>query len=1486
MEEDLVLTTGILDINQYLLSLGLISNIQGSSFSAAKMIKTDGVFSSLGIRKLFAAGASAAFLYPIGTAGKYTPVTLTKTTSNTVGYVQINNVNKRHPVVIDPANALDYYWEVTSSGITGLTGKIIFNSLQSDVKGVQESSYLAARLIVPGTSWSLTSTNSATLNQITFNHTGSNNLGGEYTAGVNTAFPPDVPIYTSNKNGNWTDKTIWTQTGGTTYPCPDGGPNGFIVNIDHVVTANSNYCQAYRTTINNKLKIVSPYFGHNLGKVDGNGTLYLEIGSFPAGVYTEFLDCANNGTIEYGGTGTYTIVADLYTSVPNLLVSGSGSRILPAKDLTICNSLKINGPTLDNSINNRKLIVQGTMEIASGSFNSGSGSNATVSFEGTALQTIGGSLGNFTGANAFNNFEINNSNGLSVNTGGAIEVNGELRLTNGLINTNPAAPYNYGTLTITNSAISCVIPSGGSTASFVNGPLSKKILQGDEFLYPIGIYKSGTGNTPGNKLKLSSTKTGTILWTASYFNPNPTFASYSAPIKGVSSKEFWNVKASAGSKAIININWDSQSDITPLVTQNGLSDMTIGSYQAGSWVRINSGATGNDYNGTASTSAMVTSTGSNDYTLATLSTLRAKAKLDPLGPTCGNAGIPVTFVSQLAIPLNFTLNYTIDGIAQPQIVVSALPYTLPTPVTGVYKLTAFTFNNGAGTGVVDASSVTVNAVPTISDAGADQALCGITSANLFANPLGIATGTGVWSIISGNGGTIITPTNKNSQFIGLNGTSYRLRWTISNGTCKSTDDVMINFTLLPLAPAASANQTLCANSIISDIQVTPPTGSTVTWFSTATGGSVLSNSLLLVSGDYYAESNGGTGCISLTRTKVTVTVIAQAWTGAVSTNWNAAGNWSCGSLPNLNSNVQIPNVANKPVLSAGAIGAVKNIVIDASSSVTVTGNTLQIAGTITNNGTFTATTGTIEMKGAVAQIIGTNVFAGNTIQGLTINNLAGVSLSGPLNVTGVVYLPQGNLASGGNLTLISTAAQTALIDGTSVGKVNGNVTMQRYLPSGFGYKYVSSPFVAAKVSELADDINLAASFPTLYKYDEDNHRDSLGTSIYTTGWAQYLTTTNPLTPMQGYAANFGSSPAAKTFNITGVLNDILTPQTLYNRNRKYTQGFNLVGNPYPSPIDWNSSNGWTKTNIDNALYFFDNGTSDQYTGTYSSYVNGVSTGTGGNIIPSMQGFFIHVSNGTYPVSASLGIDNRVRVNNLSPVFHKSVMAQNQPLIRIDAAFENEKKADPAVIYFDESATENFDTYLDALKLMNTDISVPNLYVVANHTEQLSISAMPYPIDSITKIPLGIKTEQSKWVTFTASSIENLPSDLKVYFSDGATGLVQDLRFNSTYRVSLQKGTFDKRFALLFSYKSLSSTLNDENSFYANIANGKLNVFVNLASAIQSRLTISNVLGQVMMQKNLYGNGLHEIDTQLPAGIYILTLRSQQGMNSLKIYITK
>ncbi len=373
-------------------------------------------------------------------------------------------------------------------------------------------------------------------------------------------------------------------------------------------------------------------------------------------------------------------------------------------------------------------------------------------------------------------------------------------------------------------------------------------------------------------------------------------------------------------------------------------------------------------------------------------------------------------------------------------------------------------------------------------------------------------------------------------------------------------------------------------------------------------------------------------------------IAAINWTGNLSNNWYTGGNWSTGAVPVQTSNVVIPTGRpNYPDITTGTATA-NDLAIQSGANVTVTTGLLRISGAMTNSGTFTASAGSLELNGATAQTIPAAFFTGNEIRNLTINNAAGVTLGGTLLVNGVLKITTGTFASGTFLILGSIATRTALIDGAGGGQVTGTVTMQRYVASRFGYKYLSSPFQSATVNELSNEVNLAATFPELYSYDENKTAS---------GWTAYTTAANPLTPMRGYAANLGATTAPLTIDIKGTVTNSAVSLPLANNNREYTKGFHLVGNPYPSPIDWDAASGWTRTNIDNAIYYFNAGTADRYVGTYSSYINGVSSdGVTNGIVPSMQGFFVHVSDGVYPVSGTLTVTNTVRVNDLAPVFHR------------------------------------------------------------------------------------------------------------------------------------------------------------------------------------------------------------------------------------------
>lgn len=604
-------------------------------------------------------------------------------------------------------------------------------------------------------------------------------------------------------------------------------------------------------------------------------------------------------------------------------------------------------------------------------------------------------------------------------------------------------------------------------------------------------------------------------------------------------------------------------------------------------------------------------------------------------------------------------------------------------------------------------------------------------------------------------------------------------------------------------------------------------------------------------------------------------VSSDTWTGSVSTNWYITGNWATNALPLISTNIIIPSsLSNYPVITTGT-ATTNNITIQSGASLTVNGGALQVAGSINNSGTFTTSNGSIEFTGSTAQIIPASVFAGNLIKDLTTNNTAGVTLSGTLQVSGILKATTGQFSTGGHLTLLSTSSQTALIDGSGAGSVTGNVTMQRYLAAGFGYKYFSSPFVSATVNEFADDLNLTASFPAFYTYIENRA---------SSGFTAYTTTTGALTPMLGYAAQFGATATPKTVDMTGVVNNgTITSPTIYNHNQPYTLGFNLSGNPYPSPIDWDAVSGWTRTNIDNAIYYFDAGTTDQYAGTYSSYINGISSnGTANNIIPAMQGFFVHVTNGTYPVTATFSVNNNARVNNLTPNFHRDAPA-TVPLLRLNASFADEgMPADATVIYFDHSATSVFNPEMDALKLINTAPQVPSLYTLSD-TTKLSIYALPYLQDSTSIIPLGLITQKAGPITFKVQDIERMPYGLHIYLRDAKTGITQDLQRNPVYSLPIEKGVYKSRFSIVFSMKDLNNDDSNQ-TFYVYSTGGKVYVKLDLAAGEKGDIVMSNTAGQVIFNRQVSFNGYHDLGPSFSSGIYFISFHSQKGVRTKKIFV--
>ncbi len=335
------------------------------------------------------------------------------------------------------------------------------------------------------------------------------------------------------------------------------------------------------------------------------------------------------------------------------------------------------------------------------------------------------------------------------------------------------------------------------------------------------------------------------------------------------------------------------------------------------------------------------------------------------------------------------------------------------------------------------------------------------------------------------------------------------------------------------------------------------------------------------------------------------------WTGASSTNWSTPGNWNPASVPDATKDVEIPNVANKPIIGTGTDALAKNITLASGATLTINqGGTLTVAQDLSNNGTIT-------VKSTAA---GDGSLITNTISG------------------------------------------------------SGSYKIERFLAAS-KWHLISSPITNAMSGIFAGI--------WLRPYNET-----------TNAFGAYITPTNiPLTVGQGFS-NWTNNNEVRTFSGT-VNNGAIGPINLPRTNL----GWNLIGNPYPSAINWDAASGWNKNNVANSVYVWNNN-------QYATYINGLGANGGSEFIPMGQGFFVQALSG----GGTISMNNNVRVHN-SVAFMKNSDPAN--IIRVKVATEN--NADESVIAIRSGVMDEFDYQFDATKLRG-DASAPQLYTKKAETE--------------------------------------------------------------------------------------------------------------------------------------------------------------------------
>ena len=486
----------------------------------------------------------------------------------------------------------------------------------------------------------------------------------------------------------------------------------------------------------------------------------------------------------------------------------------------------------------------------------------------------------------------------------------------------------------------------------------------------------------------------------------------------------------------------------------------------------------------------------------------------------------------------------------------------------------------------------------------------------------------------------------------------------------------------------------------------------------------------------------------------------------------------------------------------------------------------------TGGGSWLATTawigGVVPTQNDTVEILGSDSI---TLNGTGIcNNLTitGGSLtisSGSLTVKNTL-VNNGNIVIENNANLIQTSeANSNFGTGTAIVKRN-SASIQLY-----DYTLWSSPVAGQKLKAFS--------------------QHTLDTRFYTynTSTSLYNVVTTPLTTTDfatatGYlirAPNNWTAAAQNTFIgvFTGVLNNGTVPFTMVDGGAG--KRFNLVGNPYPSPITISTFVSNNSENITGTLYFWrkTNGSGSAYC-TYSGstfVTNGNAQSVPPNgIIQTGQGFFVEGSG----AGAALTFKNTQRVANTANQFFRTNVVENNR-IWLNLTNTSGIFSQMAVGYMTD-ATQGVDS-LDGKYINDAPIALTSII----NAEEYTIQGRALPFATTDTVPLGFKTNAAGIYTIAIDHFDGLfTGEQAIYLKDNTTGNEADLKAGS-YTFTATAGIDNARFSLNY-----QRTLNvdapefNQNNVSVYINNGTL--YVNSGTCVINTIEVYDIQGRLIAQQ--------------------------------------
>jgi len=552
--------------------------------------------------------------------------------------------------------------------------------------------------------------------------------------------------------------------------------------------------------------------------------------------------------------------------------------------------------------------------------------------------------------------------------------------------------------------------------------------------------------------------------------------------------------------------------------------------------------------------------------------------------------------------------------------------------------------------------------------------------------------------------------------------------------------------------------------------------------------------------------------------------------------------------------------------TAGSTGTNGHIYIGSSSAALTSAQLAKISFTGYTAGAQILSSGEIvPIQTSISSSMNTSTLGLNSSTSLTIASAGTLTIDNNSSVNSITLAPGAKLTLGNGNTLTATSGITLQSDVTGTatilnnGTYSGTVTAQQYLGTARNW-YVSSPVSTASAP--------ATNITRYYEYVEAGNNADFSVTGSTVYW-KGLNTGTSMAIGKGYIAQ---ASAETTVQFSGTANNgNITTTFDLTRNDAKGKGFNLVGNPYPSYLDWVDVAA-ANSNLDNTYYYRTKNSSDAYTfvtwnGAGSSYV--VSNGalpvntTVTRYIPPTQAFWVRVKTGTSTTQMSFTNAMREHRDDNGNLM-KARKQDTRASVRLQLI--NGTENDELLIYEDAAASNSYDAY-DSPKMMNNSTTVPDLYSKVND-ERLVINGLNAITDNM-EIPLGFSLNAASTLKFKISELNNLPQGTSIYLFDKVANTQTELTSAAEYSFTTATATSnnESRFSLLFRAPEVSTgTIN------TNI--DPVSVFVNTQNQIMiiakpnSKYSIYNAVGQLI--ENGILNTEREIrSVKQKTGVYVV-----------------